>query len=131
MKGNKYFYDPCVCGTAIRAVRSLAACCLAEEKISVRRYGPVPGKRGIMGSLKKERRILVLKKLASLLLSLLICLSLLPGQADAANTKGSGLPLQTEASEVEHPDDPDNPDAPVMLLTEELPEEKDTRRGGG
>lgn len=70
----------------------------------------------------------MLKKLASLLLSLLICLSLLPGQADAADTTESGLPLQMEASEVEHPD---NPDAPVMPVAEEIPEEDNLKYGGG
>ena len=70
----------------------------------------------------------MLKKLASLLLSLLICLSLLPGQADAANTKGSGLPLQTEASETGQPDDPN---APVMPVAEEMPEEDNLKYGGG
>lgn len=70
----------------------------------------------------------MLKKLVSLLLSLLLCLSLLSGQASAANTKESGLPLQTEALETGQPDDPD---ASIMPLAEELPEEKDTRSGGG
>lgn len=73
----------------------------------------------------------MLKKLASLLLSLLICLSLLPGQADAADTTESGLPLHMEASEVEQPDDPDNADAPVMPVAEEIPEEDNLKYGGG
>lgn len=49
----------------------------------------------------------VLKKLASLLLSLLLCLSLLPGQAIAADTMEDVPPVQTEAPETGHPNDPD------------------------
>ena len=70
----------------------------------------------------------MLKKLASLLLSLLICLSLLPGQVDAADTTESGPPVQMEASETGQPDDPDEP---VMSVAEEMPEEDNSKYGGG
>lgn len=49
----------------------------------------------------------VLKRLASLLLSLLLCLSLLPDQAIAADTMEDVPPVQTEAPETGHPNDPD------------------------
>ena len=78
-----------------------------------------------MGSLQKERMIHVLKKLASLLLSLLLCLSLLPGQAGAADTTEGVPPVPTESSEAEHPDDPHE----LLILTAvEFPEEENTKR---
>lgn len=64
----------------------------------------------------------MLKKLASLLLSLLLCLPLLSGQADAASAPEGGTPVQTEALETEHPNDPDEL---IMPAAEEFPE-KDT-----
>ena len=69
----------------------------------------------------------VLKKLASLLLSLLLCLSLLPGQARAADIAEKAPPIQTEASETVQPDEPD---AAGILAVAGLPEEEDTRCGG-
>lgn len=65
----------------------------------------------------------VFKKLASLLLSLLICLSLLPGQADAADVPGNEPLVQIEAPEAERPD---NPDELVMPLEMEFPEGRET-----
>lgn len=62
----------------------------------------------------------MLKKLATLLLSLLLCLSLLPGQASAADTAEAVPPIQTEASETGQPD---NPNEPVMPLSDEFPGE--------
>lgn len=61
----------------------------------------------------------MLKKLTSLLLSLLLCLSLLPGQADA-DTVEDAVSVQTEASETVHPDDSDEL---VMPTAGEYPEE--------
>lgn len=55
----------------------------------------------------------MLKKLASLLLSLLLCLSLLPDQAIAADTMEDVPPVQTEAPETGHPNDPDELRMPV------------------
>ena len=49
----------------------------------------------------------MLKKLASLLLSLLLCLSLLPGQARAAGTPEEVPPAPIEAPEAEREDDLD------------------------
>jgi hypothetical protein len=65
----------------------------------------------------------VLKKLASLLLSLLLCLSLLPGQAIAADTMEDVPPVQTEAPETGHPNDPDELITPAA---QEYPEEIET-----
>lgn len=68
----------------------------------------------------------MLKKLASLLLSLLICLSLLPGQAGAADAPEDIPPDRIEAPEGKRPDDPD---ALVMPLSEEeFPEEDSTEK---
>lgn len=62
----------------------------------------------------------VLKKLASLLLSLLLCLSLLSGQARAADAPEDVPPVvQTEALK-ETP--PENPEGLVMPAAEEFPE---------
>lgn len=63
----------------------------------------------------------VFKKLASLLLSLLICLSLLPGQAGAADVPENEPPVQTEAPEPVRPDDPD--ELVMLLCKEDFPEE--------
>ncbi len=61
----------------------------------------------------------MLKKFASLLLSLLLCLSLLSGQARAA-----GLPAAENSPAVVDSLDPEEP--PVMLLSEaELPDGDD------
>lgn len=62
----------------------------------------------------------MLKKLTSLLLSLLLCLSPLSGQAIAAGTTGDVPPVQTETSEAGRPNDPDEP---VMPTAEEYPDE--------
>lgn len=66
-----------------------------------------------------------MKKLASLLLSLLLCLSLLPGQAAAANAPEGGLPVQMEASEMGQPDDPDEA---AILSAAEFPEKDTTEK---
>lgn len=58
----------------------------------------------------------MLKKLTAFLLSLLLCLSLLPGQACAADQ-----PEPPEPPAVEEPLDPETPDEPVMPLTDEMP----------
>lgn len=65
----------------------------------------------------------VLKKLASFLLSLLLCLSLLPGQARAADAPEDVPPAPIEAPEEERENDPD---ALVMVLSEEDFPEKDS-----
>lgn len=57
----------------------------------------------------------MLKKLASLLLSLLLCLSLLPGQARAAGAPEEVPSAPIEAPEAEREDDPD---ALVMPMSE-------------
>ncbi len=49
----------------------------------------------------------MLKRLASLLLSLMLCLSLLPGQARAAGAPEEGPPAPIEAPEAEREDDLD------------------------
>lgn len=72
----------------------------------------------------------MLKKLASLLLSLLLCLSLLPGQARAADVPEDLPPIQTESLEAARPDDPDDPDGQIMPLGEDLPEEELTKHNG-
>lgn len=64
------------------------------------------------------------KKLASLLLSLLICLSLMPGHAGAADVPENKPTVLIEAPEAERPDDPDEL---VMPLEMEFPEEEDTK----
>lgn len=61
------------------------------------------------------------KRLASLLLSLLLCLSLLPGQAIAADTMEDVPPVQTEAPETDHPNDPDEL---IMPVSQEYPREE-------
>lgn len=64
-----------------------------------------------------------MKKFTSLLLSLLLCLCLLPGQAGAAGAPESGPTVQTEASEEVRPDDPDELVMPAAEV--EFPEEAD------
>lgn len=61
----------------------------------------------------------MLKKLASLLLSLLLCLSLLPGQALASDeiTTPADPPVIVEPVEPEEPEEP-----PVMPMAAVLPE---------
>ena len=58
----------------------------------------------------------MLKKLAALLLSLLLCLSLLPGQAHAEN-----LPDPAEPPITVEPLDPETPEEPLLPLWGELP----------
>lgn len=58
------------------------------------------------------------KKLASLLLSLFVCLSLLPGQARAGD-----LPESPELSAVVEPVEPEDPGEPVMQMSESFPDE--------
>ena len=63
----------------------------------------------------------MLKKFASLLLSLLMCLSLLPGQACAGV-----LPEPPEFPVVVEPVELEGPGEPVMPMSEELPGGVDT-----
>lgn len=64
----------------------------------------------------------MLKKLASLLLSLLLCLSLLPGQARAANEPDPPPPpVIEEPLDPEDPSEPEPPEEPVMPMSEEAP----------
>lgn len=65
----------------------------------------------------------MLKKLTSFLLSLLLCLSLLPGQALAAGEPDPPQPLAVV--EPLDPDEPGPPEEPVMPMGEELPGEED------
>lgn len=67
----------------------------------------------IMG--KREGGTPMLKKLTSLLLSFLLCLSLLPGHAYAA--KESDLP---QPPVIEEPLGPEPPEEPVMVMSEEV-----------
>lgn len=83
-----------------------------------------PRKDVIMSLDKKERGIpLMLKKLASLLLSLLLCLSLLPGQAQAENLPDPADPPVVE--EPLDPETPEKPEEPLMPLSDEFPNEGD------
>lgn len=66
----------------------------------------------------------MLKKLASLLLSLLLCLSLLPGQAHAENLPDPAEP--PAAAELLAPETPEEPEEPLMPLAEEMPKEAET-----
>lgn len=70
----------------------------------------------------------VLKKLASLLLSLLICLSLSPGQADAVDAPEGAPPVQTEALRAAQPDETENSVMPVFAG--DLPKDEDTKHNG-
>lgn len=63
----------------------------------------------------------MLKKFASLLLSLLLCLSLLPGQARAGD-----LPEPPAFPVVVEPVEQEDPGEPVMSMSEELPDEGKT-----
>ena len=65
----------------------------------------------------------MLKKLTSLFLSLLLCLSLLPGQARAAGApEPAAPPVAVEPSGPETPEEP-----PVMSLSApDFPEDADT-----
>lgn len=58
----------------------------------------------------------MLKKLTAFLLSFLLCLPLLPGQACAA-----GQPELPEPPAVEEPLEPETPDEPAAPLAEEMP----------
>ena len=66
----------------------------------------------------------MLKRLASLFLSLLVCLSLLPGQARAAELPGDPTPPV-----ILEPLDPEPPEEPLMPLSGEesgnMPPDKD------
>lgn len=57
----------------------------------------------------------MLKKLTSLLLSFLLCLSLLPGHAYAANE-----PDLPQPPVIEEPLGPEPPEEPVMVMSEEV-----------
>lgn len=57
-----------------------------------------------MDSSQKERMIPVLKKLPVLSLSMLLSLSLLPGQASAMDIPENEPPIQTENVEAQDPD---------------------------
>ena len=59
-----------------------------------------------------------MKKLTSLLLSLLMCISLLPGQAHAAD-----VPEDAEPPAVVEAVGPEAPEEPLMPLMEEFPED--------
>ena len=64
----------------------------------------------------------MLKKLVTLLLSILACLSLLPGQALAADPpEPSATPAIVETLD---PEEPGGPEAPVMPMGEEVPDEE-------
>lgn len=65
----------------------------------------------------------MLKKLTSFLLSLLLCMSLLPGQALAAGEPDP--PPPPAVVEPLDPDEPEPPEEPVMPMGEELPGEED------
>ena len=67
---------------------------------------------------KQEGGCKLLEKFASLLLSLLLCLSLLPGQARAGD-----LPEPPAFPVVEEPVEPEEPGEPVMPTSEEPPDE--------
>ena len=62
----------------------------------------------------------MLKKLTAFLLSLLLCLSLLPGQARAADQ-----PEPPEPPTVEEPLKPETPDEPAAPMREEMPKGED------
>lgn len=66
----------------------------------------------------------MLKKLASLLLSLLLCLSLLPGQTRAADEPAP--PADPPA--IAEPEEPEEP--PVMPAAVEVPGEKEVDNTG-
>lgn len=64
----------------------------------------------------------MLKKLTSFLLSLLLCLSLLPGQARAADEPDPPQPPVIE--EPLDSSEPEPPEEPVMPMSEEVPREE-------
>lgn len=68
--------------------------------------------------IKKKEVPIMLKKLTAFLLSLLLCLSLFPGQACAA-----GQPEPPEPPAAEEPLEPETPDEPVAPMAEEMPED--------
>lgn len=63
----------------------------------------------------------MLKRLTSLLLSLLVCLSLLPGQARAADE-----PDPPQPPAIVEPLDPEEPGGPELPMSEEMVPEEDT-----
>lgn len=72
----------------------------------------------------------MLKKLTSLFLSLLVCLSLLPGQARAAEPPDDPLPpVILKPLDPETPEDPEPPEEPVMPLSDpgsgDMPPDRD------
>lgn len=71
----------------------------------------------------------MLKKLTSLLLSLLVCLSLLPGQARAADVPDPVVPPVIEEpldpDNPGEPKEPDDPKDPVMPMSGGFPESED------
>lgn len=79
----------------------------------------------MIGLHKKERGAPMLKKLASLLLSLLLCLSLLPGQALAGHEPAPADPpviLETVG--------PEEPEDPGIMPMREVPEGNDEGASG-
>ncbi len=72
---------------------------------------------------KKKEDPFMLKKLTSLLLSLLVCLSLLPGHARAAEEPDP--PQPPVIVEPLDPEKPGEPEEPVLPQSEELPEGED------
>lgn len=82
-----------------------------------------------MNTLLTERSFPMKKKLVSLILSLLLCLSLLPGQACAADTPD---PLEPSAQVVlVDPKGSDEPENPVMPMASENPIDKDDHEHTG
>lgn len=71
----------------------------------------------------------MLKKLAALSLSLLICLSLLPGQAGAMDAPENEPPVQAE--DVENPVSPEDADAGIALCRMECQDVLGTHLGAG
>lgn len=69
---------------------------------------------------KKKGGAPMLKKITSLLLSFLLCLSLLPGHAYAANE--SDLP---QPPVIEEPLGPEPPEEPVMVMSEEVAQKEE------
>ncbi len=68
----------------------------------------------------------MMKKLASLLLALLLCLSLLPGQGRAADEPDPPKPpVIVEPLDPENPGEPEPPEGPVMPMGEEFALEED------
>ena len=63
-------------------------------------------------SIKKKGTFTMMKKLISLLLSLMLCLSLLPTQALAASDSDENNPPPT----ITEPPAPDEPDDPIAVM---------------